>query len=251
MRAIWTGAIGFGLVNIQIKIYSATQSNQLDLDMLDRKDHANIRYKRVNENTGKEVSWDNIVKGYKMNDRYVVFEEADFDEAKPEKNKMINLQSFVKIQDIDSIFFDTPYYLEPQKGGEKAYQLLRRALTKSKTAGLGTFVMRSVENLVVIKPFEDMILLNKLRFQEEIREYSDLNIPSATRLKKEELDMALQLIDMHSKPFDISSFENQYSKELLKIIKQKGKGKRASIRKLKVENTKASDLLDKLKASLA
>lgn len=251
MRAIWTGAIGFGLVNIPIKIYSATQSSQLDLDMLDRKDHANIRYKRVNENTGKEVSWDNIVKGYKLNDRYVVLEEADFEEAMPEKNKMINLQSFVKIQDIDSIFFDTPYYLEPQKGGEKAYQLLRRALTKSKTAGLGTFVMRSVENLVVIKPFEDMILLNKLRFQEEIREYSDLNIPSATRLKKEELDMALQLIDMHSKPFDISSFENQYSKELLKIIKQKGKGKRASIRKLKVENTKASDLLDKLKASLA
>ncbi|MGO1817898.1 MAG: Ku protein, partial [Sphingobacterium sp.] len=134
MRAIWTGAIGFGLVNIPVKIYSATQSSQLDLDMLDRKDHANIRYKRVNENTGKEVSWDDIVKGYKLDDRYVVLEDADFEEALPEKNKMINLQSFVKIQEIDSIFFDTPYYLQPQKGGEKAYQLLFRALEKSKTA---------------------------------------------------------------------------------------------------------------------
>src|SRR5690606_30746611 len=251
MRAIWTGAIGFGLVNIPIKIYSATQSSQLDLDMLDRKDQANIRYKRVNENTGKEVAWDNIVKGYMLNDRYVILEEADFEEAMPEKNKMINLQSFVSIQDIDSIFFDTPYYLQPQKGGEKAYQLLRRALAKSKTAGLGTFVMRNVEQLAVIKPHDDMILLNKLRFQEEIRDPSELNIPSGARIKKEEMDMALQLIKMHSKPFDISNFENKYSKELLKIIKQKGKGKRASIRKLKVENTKSTELLEKLKASLA
>ncbi|MGO3655384.1 MAG: Ku protein, partial [Sphingobacterium sp.] len=162
-----------------------------------------------------------------------------------------NLQSFVKIQEIDSIFFDTPYYLQPQKGGEKAYQLLFRALEKSKTAGLGTFVMRNVENLALIKPFKDMIILNKIRFQEEIRDSDELNIPSGARIKKEEMDMAMQLIKMHSKDFDISSFKNLYSKELLKIIKQKGKGKRASIRKLKVDNTKAADLLEKLKASLA
>src|SRR5690606_25854837 len=142
MRAIWTGAIGFGLVNIPIKIYSATQTSSLDLDMLDRKDHANIKYKRVNENTGKEVPWDNIVKGFLLKDKYVVLEDADFAEAMPEKNKMINLQSFVKIQEIDSIYFDTPYYLEPQKSGVKAYQLLLKALEKSKTPGLGSFVMR-------------------------------------------------------------------------------------------------------------
>ena len=97
MRAIWTGAIGFGLVNIPIKIYSATQSSALDLDMLDRKDRSNIRYKRINENTGKEVIWDNIVKGYLLKDKYVVLEDSDFEEASPEKNKMINLHSFVKI----------------------------------------------------------------------------------------------------------------------------------------------------------
>lgn len=250
MKAIWTGAIGFGLVNIPIKIFSATQSSSLDLDMLDRKDHANIKYKRVNENSGKEVNWDNIVKGYLLKDKYVILEDADFEEAMPEKNKMINLQTFVKLQEIDSIYFDTPYYLEPQKSGEKAYQLLLQALEKSKMAGLGTFVMRSVENLAIIKPYKNILLLNKLRFEEEIRDTDELKTPSS-KISKQEMDMALQLIKMNSKEFDISAFKNEYSKELMKIINQKSKGKRATIRKINVENTKATDLLEKLKASLA
>lgn len=251
MRAIWTGAIGFGLVNIPIKIYSATQTSSLDFDMLDRKDHANIKYKRVNENSGKEVTWDNIVKGYLLKDKYVVLEDADFEDAMPEKNKMINLQSFVKLQDIDSVYFDTPYYLEPQKSGEKAYLLLLKALEKSKMAGLGTFVMRSVENLAIIKPYNNILLLNKLRFEEEIRDTEELKTPKSVKISKAEMDMALQLIKMNSQDFDISAFKNEYSKELLKIINQKSKGKRATIRKINVENTKATDLLEKLKASLA
>lgn len=251
MRAIWTGAIGFGLVNIPIKIYSATQSSSLDFDMLDRKDHANIKYKRVNENTGKEVEWDNIVKGFMLKDKYIVLEDADFEEAMPEKTKMISLQSFVKLEEIDSIYFDTPYYLEPQKSGEKAYQLLLKALQKSKTAGLGTFVMRNVENLAIIKASDQVLVLNKLRFDEEIRNPDELKIPSSAKISKAEMDMALQLIKMNSNEFNISQFKNEYSKELLKIINQKSKGKRATIRKINVENTKATDLLEKLKASLA
>ncbi|GAA4131420.1 Ku protein [Sphingobacterium kyonggiense] len=251
MRAIWTGAIGFGLVNIPIKIYSATQSSSLDFDMLDRKDHANIKYKRVNENTGKEVEWDNIVKGFMLKDKYIVLEDADFEEAMPEKTKMISLQSFVKLEEIDSIYFDTPYYLEPQKSGEKAYQLLLKALQKSKTAGLGTFVMRNVENLAIIKASDQVLILNKLRFDEEIRNPDELKIPSSAKISKAEMDMALQLIKMNSNEFNISRFKNEYSKELLKIINQKSKGKRATIRKINVENTKATDLLEKLKASLA
>ena len=251
MRAIWTGAIGFGLVNIPIKIYSATQSSSLDFDMLDRKDQANIKYKRVNENTGKEVEWDNIVKGFMLKDKYIVLEDADFEEAMPEKTKMISLQSFVKLEEIDSIYFDTPYYLEPQKSGEKAYQLLLKALQKSKTAGLGTFVMRNVENLAIIKASDGVLVLNKLRFDEEIRNPEELKIPSSAKISKAEMDMALQLIKMNSNEFDISQYKNEYSKELLKIINQKSKGKRATIRKINVENTKATDLLEKLKASLA
>lgn len=251
MRAIWTGAIGFGLVNIPIKIYSATQTSSLDFDMLDRKDHANIKYKRVNEQTGKEVKWENIVKGFMLKDKYIVLEDADFEEAMPEKNKMINLQSFVKLQEVDSIYFDTPYYLEPQKSGEKAYQLLLKALEKSKTAGLGSFVMRNVENLAIIKASDNVLVLNKIRFEEEIRDPSELKIPSSARISKAEMDMAMQLIKMNSKEFDIKELKNEYSKELMKIIQQKSKGKRATIRKINVENTKASDLLEKLKASLA
>jgi len=250
MRAIWTGAIGFGLVNIPMKIFSATTDSRPDLDMLDRKDHARIRYKRVNENTGKEVDWDNIVRGYYLDDRYIILEDADFEEASPEKNKVINLQSFVKEEEIDSIYFDTPYYLEPQKGGEKAYRLLLKALEKTKMAGLATFVMRTADNLAIIRPHGQLLLLNTLRFDEEIREPDDLKLPDNLRISKEEMKMAIELINRHNQPFDITGFKDEYSKDLMKIIRSKAKGKRPSIRKMKVKNTKATDLLEQLKASL-
>ncbi len=250
MRAIWTGAIGFGLVNIPIKLYSATESTSLDLDMLDRKDLSNIKFKRVNEKTGKEVKWDNIVKGYFMKDHYIVLEDADFEDASPEKTKLINLHAFVKLADIDSVYFETPYYLEPQKGGEKAYQLLLKALEKTKMAGLGAFVMRNIEHLTVIKPYKNALVLNKIRYQQEIRSADELKLPDTIKIQKEEMDMATQLIKQHSKTFDISKYKNEYIDDLLKIIKQKDKGKRPTIRKIKIENTKGDDLLAKLRASL-
>src|SRR5690606_15529787 len=174
-----------------------------------------------------------------------------FEKASPDKNKMINLHSFVKMDEKDSIYFDTPSYFERQKGGTKAYRLLLKAHEKTKTAGLGSFVMRNVEHLTIVKAYENMLLLNKIRFEEEIRSEDDLSLQGNTRLKKEEMDMALQLIKQHSQPFDISKYKNEYTSELLKIIKQKAKGKHTSIRKMKVENTKSTDLLNKLKASLA
>jgi len=250
MRAIWSGAISFGLVNIPIKLFSATEQSRLDFDMLDRKDHARIHFKRVNENTGKEVTWDNIVKGYLLNDEYVILDEADFEEASPEKNKMINIQSFVKEKEIDSIYFESPYYIEPQKGGQKAYHLLVKALEKSDMAGLATFVMRTAENLCMVRAKDNLLLLNKLRFEEEIRSPEDLNIPENLKLTKAELDMALQLIKLNSTPFDIKNFKDEYKQELLKIIEQRAKGKRPKVRKLKVKSTKSDDLLAQLKASL-
>src|SRR3546814_18119034 len=121
MRAIWSGSIGFGLVNIPVKLFSASQSSKLDLDMLDRRDHSRIRYQRVNENTGKEVAWDDIVKGYMLNDDYIILEESDFEEASPEKTKTIDIRDFVKESEIDSMYFEAPYYVEPDKGGQKHY----------------------------------------------------------------------------------------------------------------------------------
>ncbi|WP_332019730.1 non-homologous end joining protein Ku, partial [Kaistella sp.] len=147
MRAIWNGAIGFGLVNIPIKLYSATEESNLDLDMLDKDDLSNINFKRVNANTGKEVKWENIVKGYKLEDRYVVLTQEDFDEVNPEKSKILNIKQFVDINEIDSAYFETSYFLEPQKNGEEAYKLLLKALLKTKMAGIGTFILREKEIL--------------------------------------------------------------------------------------------------------
>src|ERR1700683_5210087 len=120
MKAIWTGAIGFGLVNIPIKLYSATQESVLDLDMLDKKDHSNIHFKRVNEKTGKEVSWENIVKGYKIDDRYVILTDKDFEAANAVKTKLIEISEFVKSDQIDAIYYETPYYTVPEKSGMRA-----------------------------------------------------------------------------------------------------------------------------------
>ncbi|HYH55521.1 MAG TPA: Ku protein [Anseongella sp.] len=250
MRAIWSGSIGFGLVNIPVKLFSASQSSTLNLDMLDRRDHSRIKYQRINENSGKVVDWDDIVKGYLLDDEYVILEEADFEEASPEKTKIINIRDFVKESEIDSMYFEAPYYVQPDKGGQKPYSLLLRALEKSGKAGLATFVMRSTENLAVLRPKDDVLVLNKLRFAEEIRPADELDLPEKVRVSKEELDMAMELIDRYTSKFDIRKFKDEYSHDLMKIIKAKAAGKRPTLRKLKVPKTKSDDLLKQLKASL-
>src|SRR6201985_1951014 len=147
MRSIWKGSIGFGLVSIPVKLYSAVQSSSLDLDMLDSRDHARIKYQRVNENTHKEVPYDKIVKGYKIDEDYVVLEEQDFEDAAPEKSKIIEIESFVDIADVNPMYYETSYYTEPETKNNKAYALLIQALKKSKKAGLARFVFRSTESL--------------------------------------------------------------------------------------------------------
>src|SRR5580698_700351 len=141
MKAIWKGAIGFGLVNIPVKLYAATQSSTLDLDMLDRRDKSRIRFERINENTRKEVPWDNIVKGYYYHDDYVVLDEDDFAEAAPEKSKLISINEFVKVSEIDTLLFENAYFIEPEKSGSHAYALLCEALQKSGKVGVATFVL--------------------------------------------------------------------------------------------------------------
>jgi DNA end-binding protein Ku len=175
MRAIWTGSIGFGLVNIPVKLFSATQESSLDLDMLDKNGHANIRYARINADTGKEVPWGNIVKGYKYHDHYVVLTDEDFQKVSPKKSRMIDISQFVKAEEIDTAYYDTPYYLAPTKGGEKAYVLLREALKQSGKVAMGSFVMRNKEDLCLLKTQDNVIQLLKIRFAEEIREYGELD----------------------------------------------------------------------------
>nr|WP_295869049.1 Ku protein [uncultured Chitinophaga sp.] len=250
MRAIWSGSIGFGLVNIPVKLYSATQDSKLDLDMLDSHGLGHIRFKRVNENTGKEVPWEQIVKGYLYNDEYVILEDEDYEAASPKKSKIIEIESFVEEVSIDDIYFENPYFLEPAKGGEKAYELLLEALQKTGKAGLSRFVLRTQEHLAVIRPRENYLLLQQLRYEEEIRTSEDLKLPDNVKIAKRELDMAIELIKQYSTEFDISQYKDEYKAELMKIIKAKAGGKKPVVKKLKVVHTKSDDLFDQLKASL-
>jgi len=252
MRAIWSGAIGFGLVNIPIKLYSATESSSLDLDMLDKNNNANIRYARINQETGEEVAWKDIVKGYKYEGEYVVLSEEDFEKVSPKKNKIIEIEEFVESVMIDPVFYETPYYSEPAKGGERAYALLREALKETGKVALGRFVMRSKELFCLLRPVEEMLMLERLRFAEEIRDFADLNLPSESmEIKSSELKMATALIDqLTPKKFDITKYKDTYDRELMKIIKAKAGGRKIPVPKFKLVTSKTKDLMQQLKESL-
>lgn len=251
MRSIWTGSIGFGLVNIPVKLYSAVAGSDLDLDMLDKKDHAHIKFKRVNENTGKEVAWSNIVKAYDYNGKYVILGEEDFAKASPEKTKNIDIFQFFKLEEIDTVYFETPYYLEPEKNGVRAYALLREALKKSGMAALGSFVLRNKEHLAILKTREDAIVLNTIRFEEEIRDTSDLKLPASSSAKANEIKMAMALISDMTEAFDIKKHKDNYTAELLKLIKAKARGRTIKQPTMRVVHRQTDDLMGQLKASLS
>ncbi|WP_057937270.1 non-homologous end joining protein Ku [Algoriphagus resistens] len=249
MKSIWNGSLGFGLVNIPIKMYSASQSRRIDLDMLDSKDHARIRYQRINEKSGKEVEWKDIVKGYRIDDRYIILDDEDFDQANAKKSKVVEIEAFVDEADVADMLFKKPYFLEPQKGGGKAYNLLRDALKKTNKLGLATFVMRQKENLSLIGVYENALVLHVIRFSDEIRSPSELKISSSKATKKE-VEMAQSLISQYSEKFDPSKYKDQYTKQLMKVIKAKSKGKKAVVKKFEPKDTPAKDLMAQLKASL-
>ncbi len=251
MRAIWSGAIGFGLVNIPIKMYSATAESKIDLDMLDKHDLANIRFARINVDTGEEVAWGDIVKGYKMNDEYVVLEDEDFEAASPKKSQVIAVEEFITEDQVDDTLYEAPYFIAPDKGGDRVYALFREALTKAGKVALGTYVMRGREHLCMLKANGDRIDLLRLRFADEVRDPTELDYPSGAGIKPAELKMALALIDqLSSKKFSIDKYKNTYHDELLKRIHEKAKGKTPSKPKFKVVKSNAADLMEQLKASL-
>ncbi|MDB5125643.1 MAG: Ku protein [Mucilaginibacter sp.] len=249
MRSIWKGSLGFGLVSIPVKLYSAVQTSSLDFDMLDSRDHSRIRYQRVNEHTHKEVPYDKIVKGYKLNDEYVIMDENDFADAAPEKSRIIEIESFVDIADVNPMYYETSYYTEPETKSNKAYALLIQALIKSKKAGLARFVLRSTESLCIVHPVEKVLVITRIRFAQEIRSTEDLKVPDM-EVSKKELDMGLALINQYAEHFDVSKFKDEYKDELLKIIQAKSKGKRATVKKLKPQKATGDDLYEQLMQSL-
>lgn len=250
MRSIWKGSVSFGLVNIPVKLYSATQQSSLDLDMVDRRDMGKVRFKRINENTGKELTMENIGKAYRYNGEYILLGDEDFEAAAPEKSKIIEVNNFVKEEEIDTIYFENSYYMEPDKSGEKAYALLREAMAKSGKVGLAQFVMRTASTLAVLKPMKDVLVLSKIRFAEEIRSTEELKVPPKTLVKQEEVKMALALINQYTEPFDISKYKDEYAASLMKVIEDRASGRKGKVRKLKVAPTRTDNLMDQLKASL-
>lgn len=250
MRTIWKGSLSFGLVNVPVKLYSAVQESSLDLDMLDKHDMSHIHFHRVNEETGKEVEWGDIVKAYKYKGEYIVLDDEDFELASVKKTRTIEILNFASAGEIDSVYYEQPYYIEPDKGGAKAYVLLRDALAKAEKVGVTTFVMRNREHLAIVRPLEKVLVLNRIRFHEEIREYSELDIPAKAAVSKKEVDMAMELIEHYSDTFDISEYKDTYTAELMKIVKAKAQGKKTKPHKLELVYTKSKDLMAQLKASL-
>jgi len=249
MRSIWNGSISFGFVSIPIKMYSGSEDRKLDLDMLDKHDNARIRYKRVNEDTGEEVEWKDIVKGFKKGEKYVVLEDEDFESANMKKSKTIDIEEFIDEKDVEDVLFKKPYFLEPQKEGGKSYNLLRDALKKSKKLGVATFVMRQKENLSLVGIYKDVLVLHVIRFSDEIRDPSELKLVKE-KVSKKELDMAVSLIDQYTTKFDFNKFKDQYNDQLMKIINSKSTGKKTKVESFKSDPTPAKDLMAQLKASL-
>ncbi|MGJ8593874.1 MAG: Ku protein [Aquaticitalea sp.] len=249
MKSIWNGSVSFGLVSIPIKMYSASEGRTLDLDMLDKHDHARIRYKRVNEDTGEEVEWKNIVKGYKKDDDYIILEKEDFENANIKKSKTIDIEEFVEETEVADMLFKSPYYLEPQKEGGKAYNLLRDALKKTGKLGVATFVMRQKENLSLIGVYKDVIVLHVIRFAEEVRDPKEVKVPKIKNSAKE-ISMAESLIENYTEKFNFKKYKDVYNEQLMNIIEAKSSGKKVKVEKVKSEPTAAKDLMAKLKASL-
>jgi DNA end-binding protein Ku len=248
-RAIWKGGISFGLVFIPVKLYSGTTSSNIDLNMLREEDKCPIKYIRICQNDGKEVPWNDIVKGHRVDDYYVIIKDEDFEKARKGKSESIDIMEFVKTQEINPRYFEKPYLLEPEKGAGKTYNLLRKAIYNSKMAGLSKFVLRNKEHLALLMADEHVLYLNQMRFHDQLRKPDDLNIPSASP-SKQELDMALQLIKGMSTTFEPEKFKDTYQETLKEIIDAKVKNKKIKAPKTKKEETPVEDLMEQLKKSL-
>lgn len=251
MRAIWSGSLSFGLVNIPVKLYSGSESRAgIELNMLHKKDLSPIRYARICREDGQEVPFDEIVKGYEyQKGDYVVLTDEDFAEANVKRTKSVEIVEFVHEEEIDTRYFEKPYYLEPDRGADKPYALLREALKKSKKVAVAKFVLRNREHLAVVKPLGKVIVLNQMRFPSDIREPAGLKLPEESATDQE-IKMALALIDQLTQPFIAEDFHDTYTEEIEKLIEAKVKGKKPAPAGKAPEDTKVKDLMATLKASL-
>ena len=253
-RAIWKGSISFGLVNIPIALYPATRREELRFRLLRKSDLSPVNYKRVAEKDGKEVSWDEIVKGYEYEKgKYVVLKAEDFERVDLEATQTVDIQDFVDQEQIDPMFFYKPYYLEPQKGGDKAYVLLRDALKESNKVGIAKVVIKTRQYLAGVKPEDGALVLELMHFADELADPGKLHVPKKTEVGKREINMAKSLIDSMSSKWDPEKYKDEYREALMDVIEEKVEAGGKEIKekpKKAPKPTKVIDLVSVLQKSL-
>ena len=255
-RAIWSGTISFGLLNVPVKLYSAVSRKAIRFNELRGSDGTRVRHKRVAEGSDEEVAYEEIVKGYEITpDRFVTFTREELSELDPAKTRSIEIQDFVDIGDIDPIYFESPYYLGPAEGAEKAYSLLARAMESSGKAAIARFVLRNREHLAAIRAADGILTMTTMRFADEVvapDELEDVLPQESPRVQKKEVEMAEKLIDSLTSEFDPAQYRDEYREELLSLIEQKAEGKEiVASESEEPEPTKAPDLMAALEESIA
>jgi DNA end-binding protein Ku len=254
MRAIWKGSISFGLVNIPIALYPATRKEEFTFRLLRKSDLSPVNYKRVAEKDGKEVPWDQVVKGYEYEKgKYVLLKDEDFQRVDLEATQTVDIQDFVDLDEIDPMFFYKPYYLEPQKGGDKAYALLRDSLQESKKVGIAKVVIKTRQYLAGVKPEDGALVLELMHFAEELADTSKLHIPKKVEVGKREMNMATQLIDSMSSKWSPEKYRDEYREALMEVIEEKVEAGGKEIEekpKKQPKATKVIDLVEVLQKSL-
>ena len=252
MRAIWKGAISFGMVTIPIKLYAATEQRDVRFRLLHRGDGAPIEEKRYCTKDGKEVAWDDLVRGYEVKKgEYVVFEPEEIDEAKPESGTTIEIGDFVAAEEIDPIYYEKSYFLEPTDVGAKAFTLLRRALEETNRAAVARVTIRTRERLATVRPYEDTLVVETMFWPDEIRSTGSLDLPEgrAAQPRSKELQMAEELVQSLSGRFDPAEYRDEYRAAIEELVERKMAGEERSAKRRKPE-PKVIDLMEALQASV-
>jgi DNA end-binding protein Ku len=251
-RALWKGAITFGLVSIPIEVHTAVRDRQLRFHLLTAKDRSRVRFKRVSEKTGREVEWNDLVKGYEYEKgRYVVLTPRDFEAAALEKTRTIDILDFVRAEQIDDRYFDKPYYVTPGAGGDRAYALLRETIRDAGRIGIAKFVLREKQHLAALEVIDQALVLSILRFADELVDTAEFSFPSSKGIRPNELKMARMLVNELAADWKPEQYTDDYRQNLLSIIQAKRKGKEAELEAPREEHPeKVVDLMERLRQSL-
>ena len=255
-RAIWSGAISFGLVNIPVKLYSAVSKKTVRFHQIDAESGQRIRQQRVNPGSGEEVPYEQIVKGYEISpDRYVTITPEELESLEPQKTRTIDIEEFVDLEQIDPIYYDHPYYLAPDKGAAKAYKLLLDAMEEADKVAIARVVIRSKENLVALRPYGGAITMETMLFPDEVTQPDSIEelaaVDGDVKTTKRELDMAKQLIESLSGDFDPSGYRDEYRERVLDLIERKAAGETITIEEPVAEQKEVPDLMAALEASIS